>query len=381
MAGEQKLIALIDGIYEAVLDNGLWPSVLVKVADSLGVEQIAMASADRRAKIIETIAPRTDPKFCESFKRSWAFRDPVFAKAMLRPQDEIYTLDDLTKREAFASSPIFNELWRPAGWGLAAAGANLLAEDHFSALFCIANGPEGAELAKQQLRLFEGVARHLGRAVRMNRRLWKLDLANLAAEERFDLLPDAALLVDASSRVALANAAAQSLLDSRMGVFLSEGRLSAAGTPDLLQELIASCARRSTNRGAPGGELILPREFPKPPLRVLVTPLRSHMGLPEVPWAGFGSPVAIVSVTSGELDRERWQRELCGRFEFTVAEAALASEILQGDGRKAAAKRCGMSDQTAKTHLSNIFEKTGTHRQAELVRFLLSTARTADLER
>jgi len=33
-----------------------------------------------------------------------------------------------------------------------------------------------------------------------------------------------------------------------------------------------------------------------------------------------------------------------------------------------------ISDATAKTHLANIFEKTGTHRQAELVRCLLGAA-------
>ncbi|MCL2385810.1 MAG: hypothetical protein FWC84_08300, partial [Alphaproteobacteria bacterium] len=53
------------------------------------------------------------------------------------------------------------------------------------------------------------------------------------------------------------------------------------------------------------------------------------------------------------------------------AEAALAAEISKGDGRLAAARRCNMSDATAKTQLARIFEKTGTHRQAELVRLLL----------
>jgi DNA-binding CsgD family transcriptional regulator len=52
----------------------------------------------------------------------------------------------------------------------------------------------------------------------------------------------------------------------------------------------------------------------------------------------------------------------------------LASEILKGDGRVAAARRHGITPATAKTYLSSIFEKTGTHRQAELVRLLLEVA-------
>jgi DNA-binding CsgD family transcriptional regulator len=108
---------------------------------------------------------------------------------------------------------------------------------------------------------------------------------------------------------------------------------------------------------------------------VTVAPLRSDTRLPDVPWIGFGSPVAIVTVTDRDRDRRRRQMNLRRRFDLTSMEAALAAEILKGDGRKAAALRCGISDATAKTHLANIFEKTGTHRQAELVRFLLGAAK------
>jgi DNA-binding CsgD family transcriptional regulator len=89
---------------------------------------------------------------------------------------------------------------------------------------------------------------------------------------------------------------------------------------------------------------------------------------------GSGSPVALVAVTDHDLDQYRRTVRLRRRFDLTSAEAAFAREILKGDGRKAAARRCGISDATAKSHLSSIFEKTGTHRQAELVRFLLDAA-------
>ncbi len=60
------------------------------------------------------------------------------------------------------------------------------------------------------------------------------------------------------------------------------------------------------------------------------------------------------------------------QFGLTPAEAALSLEIARGLGRSAAAKECGISVSTARTHLSRIFRKTGTHRQAELVRVILS---------
>ncbi len=61
------------------------------------------------------------------------------------------------------------------------------------------------------------------------------------------------------------------------------------------------------------------------------------------------------------------------RFGLTRAEAILALEICKGDGREAAAQRCGISVSTAHTHLNRIFSKTGTRRQAELVHLLLTS--------
>jgi len=109
---------------------------------------------------------------------------------------------------------------------------------------------------------------------------------------------------------------------------------------------------------------------------VTVTPLGAPNRLTPLPWLGVGVPAAFVTADAPGADRRRQQSDLCQRYGFTIAEAALAAEILKGDGRAAAARRCRVSDATAKTYLANIFEKTGTHRQAELVRFLLEDAAT-----
>jgi hypothetical protein len=99
MSGEKELSALIDLIYEAVLGNDLWLSVLIKLADAVGAAHVVMPSVDWRAKIFATIAPRDDPELVASYKEYWAFRDPLFRRATFRPVGEIYTLDSLIPRE------------------------------------------------------------------------------------------------------------------------------------------------------------------------------------------------------------------------------------------------------------------------------------------
>jgi DNA-binding CsgD family transcriptional regulator len=374
VSGEKELIGLIDLIYEAALDNDLWPGVLIRLGDAMGAAQFVIPSADRRAKIASLVAPRVDPDLLATFKEYWAFRDPLFARTMLRPAGEIYTLDGLMSRQEFSATAIFNEWHRRAGFGLAAMGANLVAEDGFSALIAFFNAPSKDTLTSEQTRLFEAVLPHIMRAVRISRHIWKLELKNLVPPERSENLPQGALLADASARVVLANASAKAMLDARDGIFLCDGRLSTADSPDALQKLVTSCARSSFALGSPGGELKVLRDLRRPPLQVTVTPLRSHTRLADIPWIGTGAPVAIIMVRDPELDRRRLEINLRGRFGLTIAETRLASEILKGYGRKAAARQRGISDATAKAQLSSIFVKTGTQRQAELVRLLLGVA-------
>src|SRR5208283_4169182 len=181
--------------------------------------------------------------------------------------------------------------------------------------------------------------------------------------------------VDASGTVVRANAAAEDMLDDGAGIFLDNGRLAVGS--EILQKLITSC---SLLLGGPGGEFKIPREDPRSPLHVTVTPLRSKTQIADFPWIGVGTPVAIVTVRDPDVDRRRREINLRRRFGLTAAEAGLATEILKGDGRIAAATRRGISDATARTHLSSIFEKTGTHRQAELIRLLLDAADEGKIE-
>ena len=374
MSRDIELIALTDLIYEAALNSDLWPRVVLKLADALGAGQIAMPSMDLRANIVDTIAPRFDPDLLASWQEYWVFHDPVMARVPLRQAGEIYTLDSFMLREEFAATPVFNEFWRPAKLSLATAGANLLVEDQFSALIFFSNAPGKDTVTAEQIHIFEAVLPHLIRAARISRQLWEMELSHVAATERLDTLRQGVLLADVSGRVVRANAAAKAMLDDRGGIFLDKGRLAAVGCPHTLQKLIASCAQTTLALGGPGGELKIPRELPRSPLAVTVTPLRSKARLADVPWIAVGTPVAIVTVRDPDIDRRRREVNLRRRFGLTIAESKMADEILKGDGRAAAARRRGISNATARSHLSSIFEKTGTHRQAELIRLLLDAA-------
>ena len=60
------------------------------------------------------------------------------------------------------------------------------------------------------------------------------------------------------------------------------------------------------------------------------------------------------------------------RFGLTPAEARLALQLVAGEALRSAAVKLGISYETARTELKNIFNKTGTCRQAELVVVLVA---------
>ncbi|HEX2285077.1 MAG TPA: LuxR C-terminal-related transcriptional regulator [Mycobacterium sp.] len=58
-------------------------------------------------------------------------------------------------------------------------------------------------------------------------------------------------------------------------------------------------------------------------------------------------------------------------YGLTTTEAEVALRVLGGTGLKPIADDMSLSLATVRTHLQHVFDKTNTHRQAELVRLLL----------
>jgi DNA-binding CsgD family transcriptional regulator len=208
---------------------------------------------------------------------------------------------------------------------------------------------------------------HLQRAAQLQQRFAGLDGRLEGSAEILNRLLQGVLLVDADARVIFANRAAEALLRTRRGLLLGRDGLRAEIPAETrrLRRLIADCVEPRRELGGAGGRLRLSRDR-RLPLTVLVAPHRARFG-----WIDVVRPRAMLFITDPEATagvRLQWLRD---DFGLTPAEAAVAVEILEADGLLAAASRLGVSLATARTHLAHVFDKTGTRRQAELVRLLL----------
>jgi DNA-binding CsgD family transcriptional regulator len=360
----RALSELIGSIYDTVVDPSACPTMLDGLADLLGATGGAQVGAyNAKAHSATMLAPRVDPKELPSFSRYWANvwrqcdRHPI--GAVIVPEMRI-SHGDPCRNDILIGSSKPQDPERMMG-------ATLLTEGSVSTVVSVSRPYSEGEFDAAQTQLFAALIPHLQRAVQLRIRLAALDGPPTSSAEMLNRLPHAVLLVDAGASVIFANDAARDILGAGNGLSLDRDGLKAETTEDTrrLRQTIADCAEPASELDGAGGRLRLSRRD-RGPLTMLVIPHRT-----QVTWIDVLRPTAILFITEAAqpavLRSERFSRD----FGLTRAEAVFAVEISKGDGLQAAARRLGVSLTTVRTHLAHVFDKTGTRRQAELVRLIL----------
>jgi DNA-binding CsgD family transcriptional regulator/PAS domain-containing protein len=372
--GEDEAFALIGSIYDAALDEALWPATLNRLADALGAPFANMAIYDPATRLASAVAPRTDPDYVRSYCAHWGSRNVLWHRAATRSAGTAFSSYDFASREEFTRTDIYNEWWSPQGLGMAALGTNVLLETYPSG--AVASGIVGinrtsrsGEFSPDEIRLFTLLAPHLQRAVELYRRLSPLGMLRSHSAGLFDHLEQGVLLVDVDLKIQYANRAAEAMFARGKGLRLDDYGLAAQRASETanLRKLIAASVNDGGLKVGPVQPFQVSRGKGDPPLSLIVIPLRA-----DVSWLVRHQPAAVIFVTDPDLAPPAADTRAMHSFGLTRTEVAFAREIARGDGIQAAADRLGIGRSTARTHLQRIFDKTGTHRQAELVRLLLT---------
>ncbi len=178
----------------------------------------------------------------------------------------------------------------------------------------------------------------------------------------------AMFLVDRQSKVLFANRAAEELAAIRDGIDIGRGRLAATALADTmrLQAAIEHICGEARDHG-----MVLPivalRRARGRPLMATVLPVPNAQPSPDE-----GS--AILYVFDPEEDLSRLIEPACMFYGLSAGETRLTCRLANGGSLAQAAKALGLREQTARSYLKQIFLKTQTNRQAELVWLMLKSA-------
>jgi len=359
-------------IYDTALDPNAWPRMLNCLADLLAAPTGAhFGSYNSTTYVTSNLAPRHDPQYTRSFAEYWASRDIFWQRGGNYPVGAVFMPETFMSREEHCRTAIFNEFYQPQRIE-AMMRTNLLVEGTVSTVVTVGRRYSEGDFDASEIRLFATLIPHLQRAVQLQLRLASVDGPSTSSAEMLNRLHQGVLLVDAGARVIFANNAAERMLLAGGGLFLGRDavRAETSGETRLLRRLIADCAEPKDELGGAGGRLRLSRED-RAPLTVLVIPQRARRT-----WIDVFRPRAILFITDPEEAALVRRETLRQDFGLTPAEAGFTREILKAHGVQAAGDRLGISLATARTHLAHVFDKTGTHRQAELVRLILQSEPT-----
>lgn len=164
----------------------------------------------------------------------------------------------------------------------------------------------------------------------------------------------------------LRNGKADDILKRNAGLWVNkDGMLVAHGNENARQfaVLLSAAVEASIARRELDDQVFSLEQGPQR-ITLIVTPLQGA--------AGAESMAQGVLVT---LHDWSWSNEinddlLKSLFDLTDAEAGVAAELVGGQSLSDIAVTSGRSRETVKYHLNNIFRKTGTSRQGELVSLL-----------
>jgi DNA-binding CsgD family transcriptional regulator/PAS domain-containing protein len=365
----ENLSEFVGLIYDTALDPNAWPTMLNRLADLLAAPTGAhFGSYNSRTYVTANIAPRCDPEYIHIFPEYWARRDIFWQRGGNYPVGAVFMPETFMSREEHCRTDIFNQFYKPQRIEVMMR-TNLLVEGPVSTVVTVGRRYSEGDFGTSEIHLFAALIPHLQRAVQLQLRLTGVDGPSTGSAETLNRLRQGVLLVDAGARVIFANRAAERMLRAAGGLFLGHDGLRAETSAEtrLLRRIIADCAAPRDELGSAGGRLRLSREH-RAPLTVLVIPHRARLT-----WIDVVRPRAILFITDAEETAVVRRESLREDFGLTPAEAGFTREILKAQGVQAAADRLGISLTTARTHLAHVFDKTGTHRQAELVRLILQS--------
>lgn len=214
-------------------------------------------------------------------------------------------------------------------------------------------------------------------------RLWQLERVQRrrtsALETALNLTELAVFLLDRAGCVVFTNQAAQNLLDNNGGLLVRERRLHARDrTSD--RRLVASIAHVLDDARAHGrrrAPMLAIEQEQEAPLIVSILPPTMEPSEP-------GDIAAIVFALDPCLNTDGLIEAVGALFALTRTEARLARLLTNGSTLADAAAQMNVREATARNYLKQIFVKTNTNRQADLVRLMLSsllrTSRSVQLE-
>ena len=359
-----KLIALVADIYDASLDDSRWAATLGSIVDLAGGQSGGLVRIAASGEPVISHAVGVEPTYIRTYIETYEPLDP--SRAVLHAAvGQIQTIGDWIDVDEFRTTTFYNEWTRPQGLEDA---ANVLLEKSAEGISRLSIMKAGGPVDRRMYQVVSHLTPHLQRAMAVRQKLQRQDALETASARTLDALRTAVLLLDADGHIIHFNASAREILEAADVLRSVHGRLVTSDlnadrvlrqalAATLLGDRATTSASISVHLTARDGSHYVGNLLP-------LTARRRQM---------FGDSYdacAVLFVSKAALDTIVAPDLIRKLFKLTPAELRVFLAIVEIGGVPDVARSMGIAETTIKTHLTRIFTKTGTKRQADLVRLV-----------
>ena len=367
------LDALVDAIYEAAFEPRRWSIALPMLVRALAAERGFLGfTSTVRGRTSSSVFHEFDPEFLSQWQGEFGGSDPWYERAGKLPTGKVAQGAQIVPFEDLRATEVHAAVFQPFGIDDLICTSVAEHDRHFDFVTVHRSRRIGL-FGESEVRAMRVLAPHLVRAAKIHDKLSHLSDAHSAHEVLLDRLPFGVLLLDERGRTLAANREAERILAARDGLWVRGGAVHA--THPSAQRALAAAVSQTCDRARPrdahaGALLAVPRPSAARAYQVLVAPVpeRSReqvFGFTETRTA------AVMVVSDAEAAPEPAAETLSRLFGLTPAVAKLAAALAAGRTIAEHAEEARITQGTARWHLKELFARTGTSRQAELVRLLL----------
>jgi DNA-binding CsgD family transcriptional regulator/PAS domain-containing protein len=386
---EDRLASLIEDIYALATgpakERG-WPDIIDAVAEMVGAEVAALHLSEPRRQRTAVLAARNMPAdVATDYETHFYSRDVFLQRQEMGLAGHTHLSQDYLSEAEVEGSEFYNDLMRHRmGNAFYAAHSRSELDDKVLVLG-LARPREMGPFSACQALLIQQVWPHLLRAIRVEDRLRSSQAVAGIGFAAVDELAIGLAILKPDRRPLFMNRAARRMLLDRGGPMLqtAEGRLrlQQAGGDALFATLLAQ-ATISAAALRSGGSMRCGRADGRLALALMMVPFHPEAAAGAPPGLGalpaLSGPLAMLMVTDPNARPNQLADQVIAMFGVTRAEAEVAASLATGLSVEEVATQRGVRLTTLRSQVQSLLAKTGTNRQGELLRLLLSLPRLAE---
>jgi DNA-binding CsgD family transcriptional regulator/PAS domain-containing protein len=355
---------LVSAIYASAIDPDNWVEALAEVnraVDATGGGLLIGNGTTRR--VLNANVP---PEAIESYSEYYRHIDYVLAAVETGAVGLVRTGSELVALKAGSE---FDADWmRPHQMD---DGLFVRLTDGAAPTCFLVAAPKQSESfdTPERVKLVDALVPHLQQALRTRSELTALARRSADLASALDAVRHGIITVGSEGSVTNLNTATERILSADDGMQLRAGRIAAIGTyaNRKLQCALHAALADDGSMVRSGQSFVCERPSGKRPYVIHVLPLH-RSAVDEI----ASDATALVMIIDPDEDPEPAAALLRRLYGLTVGESEVAVRLTGGASLADIADELSVSYQTVRTHLQHVFDKTDTHRQAELVRLLLT---------